>query len=258
MKNWLKQTIEKGRYNVKILGTRVFSKSFGDLLKRVSERLSKGKKTLIVTPNPEFMVYAREKAWFKLVLARSDFNIADGVGLVWASRILGEPIEERIAGVDLMEALCREAARRRWKVYLFGGAPGVAKAAFASLKRKYPDLQGWAESGPKLELEHWDKRGVKKWADKIGRRGADLLFVAMGMGKQEKFIFDNWKKLNVKLGMGVGGAFDYLSGQVARPPAWIRRLGFEWLYRLVKEPGRWRRQLALPKFIWLVLKERLG
>lgn len=256
MKKKPKPTPKKGGYNAKILGVSLFSKSFDDLLERLTERISRRKKTLLLTPNPEFIIYAQRQAWFQNILTQATFNIADGVGLVWASRILGEPISQRITGVDLMEALCQEAAKSRWRVYFFGGSPGVARAAFAALKGKYPGLRGWIASGPKLDLDHWDQGEVDRWVRRINRRGADLLFVALGMGKQEKFLGENWKALNVNLAMGVGGAFNYLSGQAARPPAWIRNLGLEWLYRLIKEPRRWKRQLALLKFIWLVFKER--
>ncbi|MBM3205430.1 WecB/TagA/CpsF family glycosyltransferase [Candidatus Shapirobacteria bacterium] len=202
--------------------------------------------------------------------------------------------EKRISGTDLTEKLCQLAARKNWTVYFLGGRPGIAQKTLKILQKKYPGLRGWAESGPKLEMAngqwlmgkkeikmkdtsdggspelvsgHDSRKGtlsprdfmsseVKKWVEKINQFYPDLLFVAFGMGKQEKFIADNWGQLKIKLGMGIGGAFDYLSGEVKRAPQWIQKIGLEWSYRLLKEPWRWKRQLSLLKFIWLVLKKK--
>jgi N-acetylglucosaminyldiphosphoundecaprenol N-acetyl-beta-D-mannosaminyltransferase len=165
--------------------------------------------------------------------------------------------KKRVTGTDLMEKLCQLAAQKGWRVFLFGGEPeGVAQKTLGILQKRYPGLKGWAESGPELTLEvgsgRWEA-GYKKW-EKINQKYPDLLFVALGMEKQEKFIWDNWGRLDVKLAMGVGGAFNYLSGRVKRAPKWVQNLGFEWLYRFVREPWRFKRQRSLLTFIWLVLK----
>jgi len=212
----------------------------------------------LVTPNPEFVVYAHRQPWFRQILNSADFAIPDGVGLVWAARFLGQPLHRRIPGTDLMEKLCREASRRGWSVYLLGAKPGVAKKALAVLKRRYPGLKGWAESGPVIKNSGLKKKEALVWVKKINEKRPTFLFVAFGMGKQEKFIFENWKAMEVKLAMGVGGAFDYLSGTVPRAPVWIRKIGFEWFYRLFRQPWRGRRQLALIKFVWLILLEKLS
>lgn len=148
------------------------------------------------------------------------------------------------------------AAKKNWTVYLLGGYPGVAKKTLKVLKRKYPGLKGWAGPGPKISNKKFRIISSEFWLNKINQKKPDLLFVAFGMGKQEKFIADNWKKLDVKLAIGVGGAFDYLSGEVPRAPQWMRKIGFEWFYRLIREPWRWRRQLALLKFAGLIFKEK--
>lgn len=246
---------------VKIAALDLISTSEKRLLAFLESRIVGKRKTFVTTPNPEFLVFARHNPWFRRILNKADVAIPDGVGLIWASKILGQPIRERISGTDLMEKLCQKAAKKKWNLYLVGGQPRTAKETLAVLKKRYPGLKGWAKPGPKLELikSNWSpkaKKEVKRIVKDINAKEPDLLFVAFGMGKQEKFIWDNWGKLKVKLSMGVGGAFDYISKQVPRAPKWMRQLGLEWLYRLFHQPWRWKRQLRLIEFVWLVLKER--
>lgn len=248
---------------VEIAGVRLISTSEQGLLAFLASKIARNQKIFLATLNPEFAAFARHNAWFKKILDRADVAVPDGIGFVWAGKLLGKPIKERISGTDLMEKLCQEAAQQGWSVYLIGGKPGVAKEAFSVLKKRYPGLRGWAESGPILELVdgNWlsaTKKEASRLIQEINSQKPDLLFVAYGMGKQEKFIADNWGKLRVKLAMGVGGAFDYLSKQVPRAPKWARRIGLEWLYRLLLQPWRWKRQLRLIAFIWLVFQERFG
>lgn len=264
---------------VKIASQTLTGTSEKRLLEFLTSRIAQGKKTFVVTPNPEFFVFARHNPWFEAILKKADVVIPDGIGLVWASRFLGQPIKERISGTDLMEKLCRKAAKKKWSVYLLGGEAGVAKKTLVVLKKRYPGLQGWADSGPRIDILGSEAKEVapanKSRAEgeavylnevragatsirKINSKKPDLLFVAFGMGKQEKFITDNWGKLKVTLAMGVGGAFDYLSGQVPRAPEWIRKAGLEWLFRLFRQPWRWKRQLRLIEFVWLVLKQRFS
>jgi len=247
---------------VKIVGLNLIGTSEKRLLDYLTARIIKGKKTFVVTPNPEFIVFARHNPWFKLILDKADVAIPDGIGLVWAGKILKQPIKERISGTDLMEKLCQEAAKKGWKVYLLGGKLGVAKKTLAVLKKRYSGLRGWAEAGPKLNLSpityHLSpKQEIRKIVRRINLRKSDFLFIALGMGKQEKFIYDNWDKLDVKLAMGVGGAFDYVSGKAPRAPKWVQKMGLEWLFRLVHEPWRWKRQLRVIEFAWLVFREKI-
>lgn len=249
---------------VKIAEVSINSTELVEVLRVVVRKVeSSQKKLFIVTPNPEFIVYAQAHSWFKRILNQADIAIPDGVGLVMAGKILGEPIKERISGTDLMEELCKIAAKKGWTTYLLGGQPGIAKKTLTILKKRYPGLRGWAESGPKLEIANsksignWKLETTEKWIEKINQKKPTFLFVAFGMGKQEKFIWDNWDKLNVKLAMGVGGAFDFISGKIPRAPKWVRETGFEWFFRLLQQPWRIRRQLTLLKFIGLVFKKKL-
>jgi len=255
-----------GLRTAKIAEIYLTSTSLSKVLRALIKKINSGQRFFIVTLNPEFLVFAEANPWFKTILNKADIAIPDGTGLVWASKFLGKPIEERISGTDLMEELCKIAAEKRWTVYLLGGQPGVAKKTLDILKKRYPGLQGWAESGPKLEMPasrdsfgmgNWKLETTEKWIEKVNQKKPTFLFVAFGMGKQEKFIYDNWNKLNVKLAMGVGGAFDYIGGKIPRAPKWVQNTGFEWLFRLLRQPWRIRRQLALLRFIWLIFKERL-
>lgn len=247
----------------KILGFTLNSSSSGEVLKSLASRLESNKKIFVVTPNPEFLVFGRDHSWFAKILNESDFAIPDGIGLVWASRLLSQKpgIEKRVSGTDLMQELCKEAVHRGWSVYFLGGPPGVAESAAQKMKQRYPGLKYFVDEGPNLTLDAGTgllgpQKEVAKVVENINRRSPDLLFVAFGMGKQEKFISDSWAKLNVRLAMGIGGAFDYISGKVPRAPLFVRKMGFEWLYRLLKQPWRIKRQLSLMRFVALVLRER--
>lgn len=247
---------------IQILNTPITGTLPAELLKKVVEKMAKKGKIFIATPNPEFLVFANDNPWFKRVLGEADYLIPDGIGLVWGSKMLklfgrlGKVIPGRLSGADFMVDLSREAANRNWSVYLVGGKPGIAKKALANLRIACPGLKGYADAGPELTL-NGDLLGpsdeVESLVSRINARHPDLLFVALGMGKQEKFIVDNFGKMKVGLAMGVGGAFDYLSGMTRRAPFFVQRMGFEWLWRLVCEPWRIRRQMRLFRFVWLLL-----
>lgn len=283
MKKTEKNTPKKDGNTFKILGIELIGNTFAEVLGLIEARISQNHKTFITTPNPEFLVYVQDNPWFARLLIQSDIAIPDGVALFWAEEVLlkkglfprlfvgfliGLKVifsgwgEKRISGTDLTEKLCHLAAQKGWTVYFLGGKPGIAQKTLNLLEKKYPGLKGWAAAGPNLELimdnGEWktEQKEINRCVDEINKEKPDFLFVALGMGKQEKFIGENWGQLKVKLGIGIGGAFDYLSGEVRRAPQWIQKTGFEWLYRLCQEPWRWKRQLKLWQFIWLILTEK--
>lgn len=239
------------------------SDSYERVLGVIQARVKNGQKTFIVTPNPEFIVFSQKNPWFASILNQADIAIPDGIGLVWASRIFRTKpiIGQRISGTDLMDDLCRLAAQKGWRVFLLGGQPlGIAQKTLRVLSQKYPGLKGKTDPGPQnlsLESIKGDSPEMQKLVIKINQNKTDLLFVAFGMGKQEKFIFENWPLLKVRVAIGVGGAFDYLSGEAKRPPKWVQNLGFEWFYRLFKQPWRFKRQINVFKFGFGVLRKRL-
>lgn len=237
-----------------ILGIKINPLNFDQVLAKVASFLQDGRQHQIVTVNPEFVMAAQYDNDFKQILNDADLSVADGVGLVWASRLLGTSIKDRVTGTDLVDKLAKEGERQGWRFFFLGGQSGSGEAASKMLRVRYPNLQlaGFFEGDGSEAGDDNTLAAVKKAGE------IDILLVAYGHPKQEKWIKRNLKKTGVKLAIGVGGAFNYLSGRSNRPPEWLRQIGLEWLYRLVKEPWRLKRQLVLPKFVWLVLKERFN
>jgi N-acetylglucosaminyldiphosphoundecaprenol N-acetyl-beta-D-mannosaminyltransferase len=204
----------------------------------------------IATTNPEFVMLAQQDEEFRQVLWQADLCIPDGIGLIWASRWLKRPLPERVPGSELVYLLAGQAAQNGWRLYLLGAAPGVAEEAAAIFQTKYPGLTiaGTYAGSPALEEND-------EIVARINACQADLLFVAYGAPRQDKWIARNREKLTtVRVAIGVGGALDFVTGKSIRAPRWLQKLGLEWLHRLYHEPWRWRRMLALPRFVWRVIR----
>lgn len=197
----------------------------------------------IVTLNPEMAMTARRDAALAAAIRGADVVTADGVGVVWALRLHGIRGPRRLTGVDLLDSFAALAAARGYRIYLLGAAPGVARAAAERLVARYPGLEvaGTHAGSPRRE----DERDT---LDRVRAARADAVFVAFGSPAQEVWIARNREQLGASVAVGVGGAFDFLAGRVPRAPAPLRGAGLEWLYRLWREPWRWRRMLALPRF----------
>ena len=208
----------------------------------------------VVTVNPEFVMAAQTHAGFRAVLNGAALATADGVGIIWAARLLGRPIRERTTGVALVPRLAELAARESYRLFLLGAGPGVAEAAGRVLVARYPGLQiAGTHAGSPAEDE------AEAIAARITASRADLLFVAFGAPQQDLWIARHAALLpTVRLAMGVGGVYDYLSGRVPLAPPLMRRLGLEWFYRLIHQPWRWRRMLALPRFVLAVAAQKFG
>lgn len=204
---------------------------------------------MVVTLNPELLFKAQFERELLDIVNRAQLVTADGAGIVWACRVAGQPVPERVTGIDLMIKLVERAAKRGWRLFLLGAEPGVAEEAAERLKRRYPGLQiagtyhGYFKPGE-------DEKVINIIRD----ARADLLFAAMGAPKQEIWVDRYLERLGVKMAVGVGGSFDVIAGRARRAPVWMQRLHLEWLGRFLMEPWRWRRMLVLPKFAWLVLK----
>lgn len=240
-----KSTSKKAEDSAKILGVRLDSTSLEEVLKKAASRLRSRQKTLIFTPNPEFLVLAQEKPAFKRFLNQAQINVPDGVGLILASRFLGQPLKKgRVAGADVAAALLEKAAQNHWRVGIVGARRGVVKERRQLIKKLRQQFSG-AEIFALEEMAGWQKQS---W---------QLIFACQGMGKQEKWLVEEGRSLRFGILMGVGGGLDFLTGFARRAPLFIRKIGFEWLYRLLIQPWRWRRQLNLIKFIGLIFKERL-
>lgn len=227
----------------KVLGIKIDDISLEEATKIVEGWLKKSGKHYIVTPNPEIIMMAQKDHELKKIINSADLAIPDGIGLKLSGGIVC-----LTPGVDLMERLILMAEEKGFTVGLLGGGQGVAEKTAKRLKEKYPKLKiSFAESGGEVDKEGKSLKSLKSLK-------TDLLFVAFGPPKQEKWIAKNLTSLPVKVAMAVGGAFDYLSGKVPRAPRWMRHLGLEWLFRLIIQPWRIKRQLMLLKYIWLLTK----
>ena len=217
---------------------------------RLGTALTTGEQVQVATVNLDFLVRAQRHAELLAVLRRTDLNVADGMPVVWLSRLLGRPVPERVAGADLVPLLVREAAAAGAGVFLLGGEGGVAEAAARRLSNELPGLRaGWHEP-PRAALDEMD---TDLLVDLVDRSGAAVLLVALGNPKQELWIARNRHRLpGVAVAVGVGCVFDPWAGRVRRAPGWMQRSGLEWLHRLVAEPrrlaGRFARDGA-----WLLL-----
>lgn len=200
---------------------------------------------VVVTLNPEMVIRARHEPDFARILDSAALLVPDGVGIVRALRRRGFRDAVRIGGVDLLDAYTPHAVERGDRIVLVGGAGDVAARAAARLRRRHPGLDVIADSGD-------PNAGT---ATRVAALRPQLLCVAFGAGRQERFLRDHLRTVGAAAGIGVGGTLDYLAGTARRAPRAIRSAGFEWLWRLALEPRRWRRQLALPQFWWLERRE---
>ena len=238
--------------SIDILGVRVDGATYESLLARVDEFVASRAPHQVITLNPEMLVAAHDDPGFHQTLNDADLNVADGVGLLLAARILGHRLPGRVTGSDGIYHLAAHCAERGYRPFLLGAAPGVAEEAARRLTAAYPGLRvaGTFAGSPAPE----DEPDILA---RIRAAAPDVLLVAYGVPAEEKWIARNRARLNVPVMIGVGGALDFVAGVTRRAPAWMRRLGVEWLYRLLSQPWRWRRQLALPRFILLSLRQRM-
>jgi N-acetylglucosaminyldiphosphoundecaprenol N-acetyl-beta-D-mannosaminyltransferase len=240
------------RQRLYILGVPVDFATFDELLDCIAGWIAAGDRLhQVCTTSPEFVMIAQNDTDFMRVLHEADLCVADGIGLLLASRYLGRPLPERVTGSDGVPLIAEHAAREGWSLYLLGAGPGIAERAAQVLIARFPALRiaGTHAGSPSPEEED----GI---IERINASGADILLVAYGAPKQDKWIARNKARLAASVAMGVGGTFDFLAGVVPRAPRWMQRWGLEWLFRLIRQPWRWRRMLRLPRFVWAVLRHR--
>lgn len=233
---------------VNILGVNVDKTTNREAVEKIIKMLGEPGDHAVFTPNSEIILMAYKDPAFCDVLNTADLLTADGIGVVYASKILRNPVPERVAGYDIACGVIDEIAKTGHRLYLFGGKPGIAETAQKKLKEKYPLLNIVGVHDGYFAPE--DEPAI---IEDINSSGADLLFVCLGAPKQEKWIDANRALLNCRVMMGIGGSLDVFAGAVMRAPDFWCKMGLEWLYRLIKEPSRFFRMLALPKFGFTVL-----
>lgn len=230
---------------VNVLGVKIDDVGMEEALEIVHGWLDKKEKKYIVTPNPEIIVSANIDKQYKTILNNADLSIPDGVGLKLSGKV-----KNHIPGADFMEELIKRSSDWGATVGLLGGAPGIAEKSAECLRKKYPGIKIiFAEGGGEVDAEG----ELLKHPKLLKSLSCDFLFVAFGPPKQEKWIANNLKNLDIKVAMGVGGSLDYISGTIPRAPVILRKLGLEWLFRLIIQPWRIKRQLALIKYLFMLL-----
>lgn len=248
------QTIDPRSLTVPILGVHVHDVTMAEALLWAESAIAQCRPVRIATPNAEIVRLASKRPELKSLLNASDLAIPDGAGLLLAARFYGRRFREQVTGTDLAIELAGLCARRGWRIFLLGAGPGVAEIAADNLRSRWPGIQiagahdGAADpSGDPSVLAILDKA-----------RPIHVLLVAYGAWKQEWWIERNQAASGAVVAIGVGGAFDFIAGRVPRAPRWLRRAGLDWAFRLLMEPWRWRRQLALPQFVALTALDAIA
>ena len=239
--------------SIEILGCRLDLLDADAATERILDFARTGAGAQVVTLGTEMVVQAQRDPAFREVVNRAALSLCDTVGLLTVARRRGATLRSRVTGVELVERICERAAADRARIYLLGGAEGVAADAAGVLEARFPGLQiAGARNG------FFGSDDLARIVAEIRASQAQILCVGLGSPRQEFFLAEHLRATGCGVGIGVGGSFDVLSGRVRRAPHLWRRLGLEWLYRLLREPYRWRRQLALPHFVWLIALDRLG
>lgn len=238
---------------IEILGSTFDSVTMEEAQARMASYVMDGGSHLVITANPEMVMKARGDQLLSEIIRRADLVVADGIGVVWASRVLERAVPERIPGIELAEGLLSQASSKGWRVFLVGGAEGVAHRAAEVLKERLPDLEivgthhGFFRSGEEEQ----------EVIAQIEREKPHILLAALGVPRQEKWLAAHLGTLKVPLAIGVGGSFNVWAGVDKRAPGWVRKINMEWFYRLVRQPWRIKRLAVLPVFVLSVVGSRI-
>jgi len=235
---------------VSILGIPFDNLTQIEFLTRLLIRMERQQKTFLVTANPEIVMYAKEDpAYFDLLL-KADYIAPDGIGIVRAAKKLNMPIRERVPGFDLMLGLLDLSNTHRKRVFFIGAQEEVIEQAVQNAKKRWPDMiiAGYHHG----YFDHSDPKMIEQ----VKASKPDLILVAFGFPRQEKWIYQYLKSADYGIAVGVGGSFDVLSGKAKRAPKLVQKLHIEWLYRLMKQPSRYQRMLALPAFMKKVNQQK--
>jgi len=237
---------------VSILGVPVDCVDMARSLDRVADMVAGDRAYTVLAVNPEKVIQAETDPLLRRALAGAGLLIPDGIGVVWAVRLLCKEHLARVPGAELMPAICAESAARGYRLFLFGASAEVNSQAVAELRRRHPGIN--------IAGHHHgyvDEAGMAAVIEAINRSGANVLFVALGSPRQEQWMEKYLPQLPaVRVCQGVGGTFDVLAGRVRRAPLPLRRANLEWFYRLLTQPRRALRQAAIPRFAWQVLRAR--
>jgi len=235
--------------SIHLLGVRIDKVDMNGAVEAAVRFIESGLPHYVVTADASSVVIAQKDPEFREIVNRADLVTPDSAGILLASKWYGSPIIEKVSGCDFVIETCAVAAEKGYRIFLLGAAPGVAEDAAAVLVSKFPGL---TIAGVHNGFFEDDEKVVQL----ISESKAQILFVAMGIPKQEKWISRHLDQLGVCVAVGIGGTFDVISGRVSRAPAWMRKHGLEWAHRLACNPRKIRKVMTLPKFLWLVFVDR--
>ncbi len=244
---------------VNIFGVEIDNLSFHEAEERVIGFLESNRLNTICTPNTEIVMAAKDNPQLKELINDNDLIIADGIGLIYGSKIRKKPLKERVTGFDLSVKMLDIANEKSYSLFLLGGKEGVAKKAAENISRQYPNIRiaGYHHGYFKGSHTGYDDHEEElKIVNMINELKPDIIFVGLGFPKQEMWIAKNKDRICGKVIIGNGGTMDILAGNSKRAPEIFQRLGLEWFYRLMREPSRIKRQIAIPKFVLSVLLDK--
>ncbi|MDF2927456.1 MAG: N-acetylmannosaminyltransferase [Paenibacillaceae bacterium] len=236
---------------VNIFGVPISKLGFRETIQVLADAVESRKPHQVITANPIMVMAALQDPGYMQLMKQAEFIVPDGAGVVWAAGYVGNPVAERVPGIEIMQEMVKLAEERSWKVFLLGASREVVEAAAAELKKQHPRLQlaGVRDGYFGADQDH-------QVIEEIRAANPDMLFVGRSADKQEPWIARYKEELGVPVVMGVGGSFDVLSGKLKRAPKLFRQLRMEWFYRLLQEPYRYKRMLILPRFAMKVIREK--
>jgi N-acetylglucosaminyldiphosphoundecaprenol N-acetyl-beta-D-mannosaminyltransferase len=236
---------------VSILGVPFLHTNMYDFIQLLNQRIIERKNTFVVTANPEIVMRANDDKEYMQVIQKANYITADGIGIVKAAELINQPLPGRVTGFDTMLKLLELANTNQYSVYMLGAKEEVLEKAVGEVEKDYPNLK---VVGSQSGFFDWEDNTIM---DEIKRLNPELVFVALGVPRQEKWIAENIKKCEKGIFIGVGGSFDVLAGAVQRAPVIWQKANLEWIYRLLKQPSRWQRVLAIPRFMVKVMGQKV-
>lgn len=233
--------------------------SWAEAIERVEELIGENNNSYVVTPNVDHIVQAESDLYLRKIYQQAPLVLTDGVPIIWASRFLGTPIKEKISGSDFLIRFCPKAVEQGYRLFYLGGEDDAAKISAEILTRRYPGLKIAGILSPPLGFED-DPKTNARVIEEINRVNPDVLFVALGTPKQEKWIYENRSSYGAGVSFPVGAGFDFISGKSRRAPVWMQRAGIEWFWRLLREPVRLGKRYLIRdiKFLPLIYRQKLS
>jgi N-acetylglucosaminyldiphosphoundecaprenol N-acetyl-beta-D-mannosaminyltransferase len=245
--------------SIEILGCRVHLVQIPEVIELISHWIEKEREKchFVVVTGMHGVMEGHKNKKFQDILNSADLFVPDGISLIWTARLYGFHLKKRVSGADLMWEFFKISNEKNYKNYFYGDTVETLEQMSKKLLANFPNLKIVDSYSPPFRT--LTQKEDEEILEKINQAKPDVLWVGLGLPKQETWIFEHKDKLKVPVAIGVGAAFKFLSGKIKRPPEWIGELGFEWLWRFFQEPKRtWRRVLDIPLFIFLVLLELIG